>query len=292
MGGDADARGPGRRVARVARQGSVDRGRRRGPSSRAAPSGSSSSARPGTAGRARPHGGRSPGRVRRAVTLSVLQVNTSDRGGGAEAVSLALHRALRGRGSRPRSRSASGAPARLAWSRSPRRARAAARAPRGPGWRSTSHGDEEDLRFPSPGACWSYRCGSRTSSICTTCTAATSTSARAPGARRERSTVVTLHDEWLFTATARTRSAASAGSRAAASAPTWTTRPSAWTVRPSTGGARPSSTSGAAARGCAVRWLLERARRSILAPAIASARDPERRRPRDVLPGVEAAGPG
>ena len=33
---------------------------------------------------------------------------------------------------------------------------------------------------------------------------------------------MTLHDEWLFTATARTRSAASAGSRAAASAPTWT----------------------------------------------------------------------
>ena len=32
------------------------------------------------------------------MTLSVLQVNTSDRGGGAEAVSLALHRALRGRG--------------------------------------------------------------------------------------------------------------------------------------------------------------------------------------------------
>ena len=92
--GDLAARRSGRRGGRAARHGGGGSGGAVAADARATRAAAPAQAR-GPA-RARPRVGTSPRRLGAAVRI--LQISTADRGGGAEAVALSLHRALRARG--------------------------------------------------------------------------------------------------------------------------------------------------------------------------------------------------
>ncbi len=225
------------------------------------------------------------------MTLSVLQVNTSDRGGGAEAVALALHRALRAREVEATLvvgfRRTDEAGVRDLSSAAPReRSRRRRRAPREPsalgrvrrGLRDPRVvldllRGREDFRFPRT---------RRLGELAAGCDVLHLHNLHGgyfdlrllPGLAGLVPTVVTLHDEWLYTGHCAYTLGCERWQTTCGACPHLDVYP-ALRVDGTAANRRRKAELHRRARLHVVapsRWLLERARRSVLAPAIASAR--------------------
>ena len=208
------------------------------------------------------------------MTLSVLQVNSSDVGGGAEAVALALHRAYRSRGidaslvvghmhTEEEGVIAIGAE-RSPRSRSLRDPRVALDIARG----------REDFRFPASRAVLGLSPGAPGILHLHNLHGAYFDLRALPALVAPQPTVVTMHDEWLYTGHCAYTVGCERWQTGCGSCPHLDVYPAL----------RVDGTAGNRERKAALyerarlhvvapsAWLLERAQRSILAPAIASAR--------------------
>jgi glycosyltransferase involved in cell wall biosynthesis len=207
------------------------------------------------------------------VTLSVLQVSTADRGGGAEAVALALHRALRARGVEAalavgfRRTAEEGV---LAVGSGRPRLRRALRDPRVA--LDVLRG-REDFRFPASRRLLELRPRSPDVLHLHNLHGGYFDLRVLPALSRRVPTLVTMHDEWLYTGHCAYTLGCERWLEACGACPHLDVYPRL----------RVDGTAGNRARKAALyrqarlhlvapsAWLLERARRSILAPAIASA---------------------
>jgi glycosyltransferase involved in cell wall biosynthesis len=208
------------------------------------------------------------------MTLSVLQVNASDTGGGAEAVSLALHRAYRDRGIESRlavgrARTGENGVVAIGRERSLRQ-----RAIRDPRVALDVVRGREDFRHPASRHILELAPEPPDVLHLHNLHGAYFDLGALPELAARQSTVVTMHDEWLMTGHCGYTLGCERWETTCGSCPHLDVYP-ALRVDGTAGNRRRKAEIYAAAGLHLVApssWLLERAQRSILAPAVASAR--------------------